>query len=229
MNLKNSYLLPTLLFFASTYGSDDSIPKKATIEFYDHARDAKAVSSIIEKTAETLCMSPMTTEDLMKYVESKNYQTKVMRVDGSTIGFINYVDTTRSFLTFNIPFLNYHYINAFAIDPGFQKKGYGSHFLSSVTSEIEQQQKTKGIRLNVKTDNIPARCLYKKVGFEPMAESPLFCSMVKESDVPASELPQGNIIQRHPKTALALLGIAVVCRSRILDVVKSALKNVRKE
>ena len=228
MNFKNSYLLPIILCFVSIYGSDNSIAEKTSIEFYDHARDAEAVASIIEKTADTLCLSPMETAECMKYIESKNYQTKVLRVGEKTVGFINYVNNTRSFLTFNLPFLNHFYINAFAMAPDFQKQGYGFYFFSAITAEIEHLQKAQGIQLYVKTDNVPARRLYKKAGFECLFESPFLCAMGKKLDVPADKLPQGNVIQRYPKLSLALIGAAIVFRPARVKVVKQVLTGSQK-
>jgi hypothetical protein len=51
-----------------------------------------------------------------------------------------------------------------------------------------------------------------------VAESNFICSLLKELDVSALKLPQGNSIQKYSKTALALLGKAVVFRSRFLKV-----------
>ena len=80
---------------------------------------------------------------------SKSY---VFELDGKIIGY--------AFITiikFEI------HLNRIAIDPNYQKKGFGLQLLKKI---LEENSKNKSVFLELKYSNISALKLYRKVGFK---------------------------------------------------------------
>ena len=185
------------------FTADIELPQsEIIIALYDAARDREAVRAIIEETADTLMIFPMPIDEVMKAVESKNYKTKVILLEGKTVGFINYADCTKRILGF--VFFNRYLINCFALAKEVQGKGYGSQLFTSIVDEIEASQTVAAVFLCVKSTNKVAKNLYEKEDFAIEVVTPDFYIMNKKLAVPADKLPKGNLIQRYPKTALAL-------------------------
>ncbi len=206
MVFKKTHVFLFLYSFYS-FAADAELPKsEAIITLYNAARDRQAVRAIIEETADTLMIFPMPIDEVMKAIESPNYKTKVVLLEGKVVGFINYVDCTRTFLTFLVS--NRYLINSFALAKDAQGKGYGSQLFSSVLDEIEASQSVVDVFLFVKSSNEIARNLYAKSGFVLDAEIPDICIMSKKMATSTDKLPKGNLIQRYPKTSLALAAVA---------------------
>jgi hypothetical protein len=91
------------------------------------------------------------------------------------------------------------------IDKEYQQQGLGRLLFRYAVQKLKMLN-TPTIMLSAKTDNTKAIGLYTQEGFVP---APSYIPM-KDTiftfnvDVPADKLPAGNIIQRHPKTFLAL-------------------------
>ena len=205
-----------------------------TIERYQPARDRQAVLQIIKDNYHFLAYESIgqkegTTE---KYLTSSKYTTDVLRVGDTTVGFVNHVAYNFTIFTFHV--FRRGLINLIGVDKAFERKGYGTQLLRHAVSELEKL-KTPAIGLAVNRNNKKAIALYEKEGFtcslspqvieaqkkafppQVLEKMPVF--YVRTLNIPKSELPQGNIIQRYPKTSLVLavagIGSAVALKNRI--------------
>ncbi|MFA6066156.1 MAG: GNAT family N-acetyltransferase [Candidatus Babeliaceae bacterium] len=197
------------------------------IERYNKARDGEAIQKILKDNYETLTYEflgqPEGTTN--KYLESSKFITDVIRIDGKTIGFVNYIAYNGTFCTFHIG--RYGMIHLIGIDTDYQHNGYGEMLLDHALATLKQEN-TPIIFLAVKTDNVKARSLYEKKNFScnlpPAAQShtpQLFYSLTVE--VPADQLPQGNFVQRYPKTCLGITIIGIGAYMYATHWLKSAL------
>jgi ribosomal protein S18 acetylase RimI-like enzyme len=173
-----------------------------SIELYQPERDGQVVRQILKDNQQNLTYESRgdpagTTE---KYLESKKYTTEVLRVNGKTIGFVNYTAYNFELLTFFIS--RRGLIHLIGIDKNEQSKGYGKLLFQHAVRELKKQ-KIQYILLSVNRENSIARSLYEKEGFclmETYSPIVLYILMI---DLPADQLPKGNIIQRHPRISLA--------------------------
>ncbi len=204
------------------------VGSQATFEKHDASRDWPAVEEIIKDNASYLAYESLSFPEgtTKKYIESKKYITTVARMNDKTVGFVNYTVSNVSFLTFHIA--RPGIIHLLGVAAGYQKKGIGRTLLESACKDLETQ-KAQYISLFVNVDNDDARALYEKCGFKNLYEAvvkderslltvkqlldkvgyPFQLQYRKETNTPANKLPQGNIIQRNPKTSLALVSVAV--------------------
>ena len=60
-----------------------------------------------------------------------------------------------------------------AVDQREQRKGIARHLLAAVEDEASRSHCTR-VRLEVRSDNFPARSLYKSVGYEPFGIYPRY-------------------------------------------------------
>ena len=196
-------LVISLFITTSIFASES-----ATIEKYNEQRDSTAIIKILNDTPQYLryeflgCPSG-TTE---KYITSPSYITEVVRVDGKTAGFINYIAHNSTLLTFHL--MRRGTIHLMGVDTEYQGKGYGKLLLNHAIEQLTILKVPK-ISLNTKLDNIKAQSIYEKAGFKGMAAG-TEVYYTKEIDIPADQLPQGNIIQRNPKISalIAATGIS---------------------
>ncbi len=180
---------------------DASSPHEYCIQEYDASRDLSAIRSILEENRDTLTYESRgykegTTE---KYIGSPKYKTDVLRINDRTVGFINYCRYDITFLTFY--FGTRGLIHLMGVNKEFQRKGFGTILLRHAISRLKDL-KTPKIILSVMRDNNKARLLYEKEEFKCFMPSDLFYEL--NLDIPQKELPQGNIIQRNPKSFLGL-------------------------
>ena len=197
---------------------------ESCIERYQPELDHTAVRNILDENYETLTHEEMgysqgTTE---KYLTNPNYITDVLRKDGETIGFVNYVAYEPKFLTFH--FGRRGFIHLMGVAKKHLRRGYGLALLQHAVAELKDRN-VQGVALMVKRGNVGARSLYEKAGFVCPVK-PQFRDVVpqliyqRSFDVPSELLPQGNIIQRYPKTSLAVASLAVlffVYRKNVLN------------
>lgn len=213
-------LILTLIFnFFSTY----TIEKNIEIIKFNPEQHKEDVLKIIKNDAKYLTYEALgypqgTTE---KYLTSSKYKTDVLLIDSKVIGFINYISYDLSLLTFN--FGRHGIIHLMAIDKNHRKKGYGKLLFNHAITELNKCY-VPIITVSVKKDNKAAIKLYEQAGFENTLENSLasirtenpelykkiYESMqdlyyTKKFDVPEYLLPKGNLIQRYPKTSLAIL------------------------
>lgn len=184
-----------------------------SIERYVPARDETIVKKIFIQypallTYEALGYKEGTT---LAYLNSKDYITDVIRVDGTTIGFINYI-------AFNIEICTFHvgrrgFIHLLGIEDSYQHKGYGGILLEHALIELKKLH-VPVIEVSVQSTNIPALKLYEKKGFKqvftpsvPQTTVPLVLRY--EIDIPKDLLPQGNWFQRHPLVSKAALMVSI--------------------
>jgi ribosomal-protein-alanine N-acetyltransferase len=183
------------------------------IERYQPSRDGDAVIKILNDYPaylryESAGYASGTTE---KYLNSAKYSTDVLRVDGKTIGFINYIAQDITLLTFN--FGRMGLIHLMGVDKEYQRKGYGRILFQHVVERLKELN-TPTIMLATKRENSAAIALYEKEGFL-CALSPHARATAKDLffmlsvEVPADKLPKGNIIQRNPKAFFTLAVVAV--------------------
>lgn len=185
-----------------------------TIERFQPDRDKKAVLRIMQEDADLLTYESMgyaagTTE---KYIMSKNYTTDVLCEDGKTVGFINYIDQNVTLLTFHL--FRQGLIHLMGVDKEYRRKGYGKMLLEHAIDELKNRNVPK-IVLAVNKDNSSARELYQKTGFRCIIPDDMHDHLPqlfyeRRFDIPAELLPQGNIIQRHPKASLSMLALAML-------------------
>jgi ribosomal protein S18 acetylase RimI-like enzyme len=185
-----------------------------SIEQYEPSRDSTTVQTILNENHELLTYEAMGYPEgtTFKYLTSHNYITDVIRVDGITIGFANYC-------AFNIEFCTFHFarrgfIHLIGIDRKYQHQGYGALLLDHTLIEFKKLH-VPVVEISVQSTNIPALKLYEKKGFvkvfdPPASAQPVPLLLRYTIDIPAHELPQGNIIQRHPRITLGCCIAAIV-------------------
>lgn len=195
---KSELIFASIIFFSSQC----AVNQEYTIEKYNHERDEQAVIKMLNDTPqylryETLGMPAGTTE---KYITSPTYTTEVIRVNGKTIGFINYLAYNLDIFTFHI--MRFGFINLMSIDKEYQGVGYGKILFAYAVDQLIKL-KCPTIMLNAKLSNTKARNMYEKAGFSPRIAGDDVLYTLKTNVLP-SELPQGNIIQRHPYASLMI-------------------------
>lgn len=144
---------------------------------YNKEQDAPKVRIIIEQAIDNLVNTGMdkgskekNIQEMMKYVESKNYKTITYKNNKHIIGFITFIDF--EIKKFKIPCTNKYLVNlgrqgaieVFAVDKNNRKQGVGSILLKYALSEMEQNN-TQKITLMTKPANIAAKKLYERLGF----------------------------------------------------------------
>lgn len=175
-----------------------------SIERYVASRDAMVIEKILHDNHELLTYEAMgyPAGSTFKYMNSNNYTTDVIRVDGTTVGFINYCALNIDLLTFH--FCRRGFIHLIGIDKNYQNQGYGGLLLDHTLSEFKKL-KVPSVMVSVQSSNANALKLYERKGFkrafspDGIEEMNVPLSLSYEIDIPAHELPQGNIIQRHPR------------------------------
>lgn len=193
-----------LVIMCNIFCASDHI---VTIERYQSVRDKEAVQKICNDhynylMYESLGLPEGTT---MKYIESKNYITDVLRVNNKIVGFVNYTLKDWYLLTFYLG--RYAMVNLMGVDTEHQYQGYGTRLLKHSMLELQKLQAST-IMLTVQKDNVRARKLYEKEGF--LLKFPVVENIIGgliytyKLDVLPDNLPQGNIIQRNKRTAAAL-------------------------
>ncbi len=209
--MKKLFLLYTLIAVSLLQAQE------VTIEAYDQKRDEQAIHNIIQQHYDFLSYESYgyPQGETMRYVNSKKYTTLVARCDGQTVGFSNCCASNVSFLTFHI--MRGGTIHLIGVDQNYIGKGVG-HALLNRTIEKLTAAKVPTIQLAVNTKNERAQKFYKSHGFTPLFETNISKKTneqrsyfyTKKIDIPADELPQGNIIQRYPKTSAVCAAIATI-------------------
>jgi len=205
MNFIKTLTIVLALNFSAIYAVETS----AEIIKFNPEQHKEAVLKIIEDDAaylayETLGSPKGTTE---KYLISPKYTTNVLVKDGAVIGFINYISVDWTFLTFNLG--RVAMIHLMGVDKNHRREGYGKLLFNHAVTELNKSNVPK-VLLFVKKENTNAIRLYEQAGFNCPFDSNMQKSMPqliyeKKFDVPEHLLPQGNVIQRYPKTALTAL------------------------
>jgi ribosomal protein S18 acetylase RimI-like enzyme len=160
------------LFVHVFAGAQDS---QFSIEPFQEHRDAEAVKKIIFDHYNTLNYEAKgyaegTTE---RYLTSSNYTTKVLRVEDTTVGFINYAPIKFGF------FLRFFFndagiINLMGVDSNYQSRGYGRELLHHALEDLRSQDMHKA-QLFTHLYNTKARQLYEKEGFRFVLGNDKFC------------------------------------------------------
>lgn len=223
LNMKNLYKSIVLqcaylfIVFTLTASMVNCMESGLCIEPYQQERDYESVMSIVHENYnylayESLGCAQGTTE---KYFKSPKYITKVLRDGDETVGFINYIAHNVEFLTFHIR--RQGLIHLIGVKKEHQCKGYGSALLEYAVSNLKELKVPK-IGLSVDKNNKRAQDFYQKRGFMPLLLDKRIPAAIMDKipliyelrvDISANELPQGNIIQRYPKTSFTLAAITV--------------------
>jgi len=129
-SFKNLFFLLSLILANNTQASTISIEK------YSHERDYEVAKKIFNEnpdylTYEAMGMPQGTTE---KYLTHDKYITEVIRVDGQTVGFINYIAYNAELLTFHI--MRSGLIHLVGIDAEHQGKGYGKQLMQHAIQQL---------------------------------------------------------------------------------------------
>jgi ribosomal protein S18 acetylase RimI-like enzyme len=206
----------TLVLIVLVQSNAYAMHENAEIVPFQEERDFPAIQKILndypgELRYESLGYAAGTTE---KYIKSPKYKTDVLRVDDTTVGFVNYAADNFTLLTFHLN--RYGVLHLLGVDKDHQKQGFGKLLVRHAVKELEKL-KAPNLSLTVKRDNIAARTLYEKEGFAtrfadlshlPPELQAKFATLpmpyTKNLDIPADELPKGNIIQQYPGTSLAI-------------------------
>ncbi len=184
---------------------------KVVIERYQQQRDGTAVQKILTAfphlTYESRGYAAGTTE---KYLVSPKYATDVLRVDGKTVGFVNYAAYDMNILSFHIA--RHGLLHLIGVDTEHQKKGYGTLLLDHAIEELKKLN-APNIILAVQSDNINAQKLYEKKNFQCPMQTRIkgkdFYYRLK-LDIPSDRLERGNILQRRPKASLSLAAFVML-------------------
>lgn len=145
-----------------------------SIEQFSSDRDMPVAEKILLDNYSTLTYEAMGYPEgtTKKYLNSPRYTTKVLRVEDQTAGFINYVVVEPPFLL-KWFMTKKGLIHLMGVDMDCKRKGYGQILLMHALEDL----KSRGLKtatLAVKAENIAARRLYEKEGFN--------CSLPKESE-----------------------------------------------
>lgn len=130
---------------------------------FDQDRDYQAIRSIINAYPDYLDWDrigcPSGTTD--SYFLSGINQTTVARIDGMTIGFVNFRKVD------DVDYRNKKRgrIELLGVCPSHQRNGYGSILLASALATLKKTN-ISSIELGVKAENITARRLYERHGFK---------------------------------------------------------------
>lgn len=198
MTINGNGAFLSILFFSTMVAARQDY----TIEKYNHERDGQAIIKMLNDTPhylryESMGMPAGTTE---KCFTNPYYITDVIRVNGKTIGFVNYFAQNIEILTFHIMRLGI--IHLMGVDTEYQGQGYGKILFQHAIDQLKEL-KTPTIWLNAKMSNTKARNLYEKAGFSarPAGDDVIYSL---QTNIPAKDLPQGNFIQRNPVTSLLM-------------------------
>lgn len=152
-----------------------------SIEKFNSNRDMFIVEKILNDNYSALAYEAIGYPEgtTKKYLNSSDYTTKVLLVDGQTVGFINYVEINPPF------FLKWFMtkkgvIHLMGVDTNCKHKGYGRALLKYAL-EYFKDMDLKSVHLMVKTENLAARKLYEKEGFT--------CPVPKEAEKHFRDLP----------------------------------------
>jgi ribosomal protein S18 acetylase RimI-like enzyme len=135
------------------------------IEPLQEERDMPMVEHILNEYAAVLAYETAGYNEgtTIGYLKNPDYMTDVLRVDGETVGFINYKVEWPPFILkwFMSPRGLIHLIG---IEREYQRKGYGSLLLRHALKVLKRKNLSE-VFLCVKKDNIVARAFYEKEGF----------------------------------------------------------------
>jgi|GEM_PF-3375398 len=180
-----------------------------TFEPYQAERDRAAVQEIIADNYHQLAYESYGRPEgtTMKYIESPKYVTDVVRMGDRTVGFVN-------FTAYNITFLTFHFqrvglIHLVGVVKDLQHQGIGKFLMSATLKELHSLNAPVLI-INVRRDNSNARALYEKFGFRsafPKEQESKMREIIYTArlPIPADRLPQGNSIQRNPRTTVGIV------------------------
>ena len=159
MNIKS------LTVFLLTISFCTQVQSEVVIESFQEDRDMPAIEKILDEYRSVLTYEARGYEEGMtkKYIVSTKYTTKVLRVDGETVGFINYVVIEPPFLL--KLFMNQEgLVHLMGVDSNHQHKGYGKMLLRHALQDLKDKKLSK-VRLSVGRENKAARSFYEKEGF----------------------------------------------------------------
>ncbi|HRN78456.1 MAG TPA: GNAT family N-acetyltransferase [Candidatus Dependentiae bacterium] len=154
---------------------------EVTIEQFQEERDMSAIEEILKAyptlTHESHGCADGTTK---KYLSSTDYMTHVIRVDGNTIGFINYATKPIFYVKHFLDplkliswyFSGYGFIQLIGIDTKYQHQGYGRQLLHYALQKLKKQGVSK-VMLCTDLDNTINHNFYEKEGFEREFSAPI--------------------------------------------------------
>lgn len=187
-----------------------------SIVAYDRSRDFDAVQTIIHGYPNFLMYESQGKPEgtTQKYFNSSHYQTYVLRVDGKTVGFVNYLAYNSNVFTFH--FGRYGLINLLGVDTQYQRKGYGKKLLDHAIADLKNQKASR-IILAVQKENVNAIAFYTKNGFACPVSAEMYARFpadlplmfIHDTGIPF-DVSRGNMFQRYPKTGAVIIIISVL-------------------
>ena len=208
--------LPTFFFFLLLFPLYFFCSTNFTIEKYVPIRDKAAITKILDRHHDFLRYESAgfpkgTTE---KYIDSKKYQTYVLRVNDQTVGFVNFIVYDKYFLTFYVTRMAV--LHLIGVDANYQNHGYGTALLRFAMTELIKLQ-AHTITLSTKKHNTMARKLCEKNNFFCLTIPALEQYMTNlfyeyNTGVIPNNMPKGNIVQRNKKifAIICTLGISTL-------------------
>lgn len=158
MNIKSLAILITINFCAQ-------IQAGAVIEPFQEMRDMSVVEHILNEYYGVLAYEAIGYKEgtTKGYLVNQDYMTDVLRVDGETVGFINYKVDWPPFILkwFMSPRGLIHLIG---IKSSCQRQGYGKLLLRHALKVLKSRNLSE-VFLCVKKDNSAARVFYEEEGF----------------------------------------------------------------
>lgn len=74
------------------------------------------------------------------------------------------------------------HITKFTVAPQFRRRGLGTFFMNYLINQAKKDQ-AKEIVLEVRANNLPARCLYEKMGFHTIGIRPKYYTRIQEDAI----------------------------------------------
>ena len=123
------------------------------------------IHALVQLESSSLSADPLTREQFRHFLTRAHAVTLIEEIPGGPArGYATLLfhRGTRSARLYSI-----------AVDQREQRKGIARHLLAAVEDEASRSHCTR-VRLEVRSDNFPARSLYKSVGYEPFGIYPRY-------------------------------------------------------
>ena len=160
MTITQSFkLLSAAILLTATISRPMEEPE-SSIAPYNHDRDYAAIKAIMEAEGKLFLYPNQPLEYTVKFFTSDKYKTDVLRVNDTTVGFINYT-------VYDIPGKRIAMLHLLGVDKDHRRKGYAKQ-LSELVIEYGKNDGADQVFLMTKTDLTGVRKLYEKLGFKGM-------------------------------------------------------------
>lgn len=154
------YLISYLLFCFTLVQSHE------TFDLYQPTADRHFLTAVLVEQAPWL-LDVIHLDAALEQLEGSSHLS-IFKKNNQPVGFICYEILNKTFM--GIPISQYGYINGIAVAAQYQKMGYGKKLLYHVIDELKKDF-FPCVRLQVRSDNLPALALYASAGFKRIEPS----------------------------------------------------------